>query len=437
MSRWPHSNVSMSPSPAEIRAAAVSSGLHPLLQRLFNAWHRESLAWCVLRMPDNTFAPDSDIDLLIDPADLAAAAATAESQGFVRLPGRHRGLHLITYHSHTGTWLWLHCVTKLSFGPYQALQGDTASNLLRRRLLSSPPRLSQDDEFWVTLAHCLLDRRKVAEKHRRRLATLAGLTTADGVIAHRLEGLLPLGITREDLLHACRLEDWDGLEQLIPGLAEAASRSSRPNAPKRAAQLAKRIVLGIRDTHLRRGLSVALLGPDGAGKSTLAAGIESTFVFPVRQVYMGLTGGMLRHVDRLRVPGVVRLGRLVVIWGRYLLAKYHILRGRLVVFDRYIYDAEVPTPYPLSMADRLGRWIDGRCCPAPDLILLLDAPGAVMHQRKPSYTPEMIENWRQHFLRLRQRFPQMEVIDTTRPTDEVRTQATNLVWRQYIRRWER
>ena len=437
MSRWPPSNVSMSPSPAEIRAAAVSSGLHPLLQQLFTAWHRESLAWCVLRMPDNTFAPDSDIDLLIDSANLAAAAAIAESQRFVRLPGKHRGLHLITYHSHTGTWLWLHCVTELRFGPHEALRGDAASTLLQRRLPNSLPRLSPGDEFWVTLAHCLLDRHKVVEKHRRRLAILAGQASGDGVIAHRLEGLLPLGVTREELLHACQFEDWDALERLIPGLVEAASQSSRPNVPRRATQLAKRVFSGIKETRLRRGLSVALLGPDGAGKSTLAAGIESTFVFPVRQVYMGLTGGMLRHVDRLRVPGVVRLGRLVVIWGRYLLAKYHISRGRLVVFDRYIYDAEVPTPYPLSLANRLGRWIDGRCCPAPDLILLLDAPGDVMHQRKPSYTPEMIENWRQHFLRLRQRFPQMEVIDTTQPADVVRAQATDLVWRQYVRRWER
>jgi thymidylate kinase len=182
---------------------------------------------------------------------------------------------------------------------------------------------------------------------------------------------------------------------------------------------------------------VALLGPDGAGKSTLASGIEDSFVFPVRQMYMGLTGGMLRQVDRLRVPGVVRAGRLAVIWYRYLLAQYHVARGRLVVFDRYIYDADVPTPHRLGLLARAGRWMDGRCCPAPDLILLLDAPGELMHQRKPSYTPEMIEDWRQHFLRLRHRLPGIEVIDSTRSTGEVRTQATVLLWREYVRRWAR
>jgi thymidylate kinase len=152
---------------------------------------------------------------------------------------------------------------------------------------------------------------------------------------------------------------------------------------------------------------------------------------------MGLTGGMLRQVDRIRVPGLVRLARLAVIWGRYFLAQYHLFRGRLVVFDRYIYDAAVPTPYPLSLANRVGRWIDGHSCPAPDVILLLDAPGEMMHQRKPSYTPEMIENWRQHFLGLERRFPQLEVIDTTKGATEVLNQAMDRLWREYIRRWQR
>src|SRR5947208_14851621 len=61
------------------------------------------------------------------------------------------------------------------------------------------------------------------------------------------------------------------------------------------------------DLRRRRGLSIALLGPDGAGKSTLAMGIQHSFVFPVRLVYMGLTGGLLRHIARLHVPGLVFL----------------------------------------------------------------------------------------------------------------------------------
>jgi thymidylate kinase len=182
-------------------------------------------------------------------------------------------------------------------------------------------------------------------------------------------------------------------------------------------------------------MGVALLGPDGAGKSTLATGIQDTFPFPVCQVYMGLTGGMLRYIDRLRLPGVVRLGRLLVIWSRYARAQYHIARGRLVVFDRYIYDAEVPTPHSLTRAGRLGRWIDGRACPSPDLVVVLDAPGVVMHRRKGEYDPQTLEHWRRSFLALQRRVPGLVVVDATRGIEEVRAEVTERVWQHYSGRW--
>jgi thymidylate kinase len=427
----------MTHSPAESSAALMGSRLHPRLQQLFTAWERGGITWCVLRMPRDTYVPDSDVDLLIDPSNLVPAARIAEDHRFVRRPGLHRGVHLITYDSATGTWLWLHCVAALSFGPNQFLLGDAAGSLLRRQAFPFPPRLSTHDEFWVTLAHCLLDRRRVTPKHRERLSILAHHSTPDGVIAHGLNTMLPQGVSSKALLQACRLEDWDALERLIPDLVAEAAHQTRSGLFQRAIRFARALLSRFTGANLSRGVSVALLGPDGAGKSTLAAGIERTFVFPVRLMYMGLTGGMLRQVDRLRVPGVVHLGRLVVLWARYLVGQYHLRQGRLVVFDRYIYDADVPTPRPLSLPDRVGRWVEGRCCPAPDLILVLDAPGEVMHQRKPSYTPEMIENWRQHFLALSRRLPQLEVIDTTRSSDEVRSQATALIWQVYVRRWRR
>jgi thymidylate kinase len=188
---------------------------------------------------------------------------------------------------------------------------------------------------------------------------------------------------------------------------------------------------------VRAGRTIALLGPDGAGKSTLAEGLLATSVFPVRQVYMGLTGGWLRRVDKLRVPGVVRVGRLLVIWGRYLRGLYHACRGRLVVFDRYIYDAEVPTPYPLTRWGRMARWMVGRACPGPDLVLILDAPGAVMHERKGEYTAEMLEEWRQRFLGVQQRVRRAAVLDTTQAPEAVRAEAMRQIWRCYAERWGR
>jgi thymidylate kinase len=424
-------------SPAESVAGISGSRLHPLLEAVFGAWSRDRIPWSVLWLPEDTFAPDSDIDLLIDSVNMDAAAALAEDHGFVRLPGQHRGLHLIAFDARLGVWLWLHCVGELAFGPNQALRGDPAGILLQRRDSSWPPRLSAADEFWITLAHCLLDRQKVAAKHRQRLTSLSRVSPAGGVIPEGLQRLLPNGVRSADLLDACRTGDWQTLDRLIPGLVEQAVWQSRGGVARRTIRFAQRLRRRLTNARVGKGMSVALLGPDGAGKSTLAAGIQERFVFPVRQVYMGLTGGALPRVDRLRLPGLVRAGRLTVIWGRYLRAQYHVMQGRVVVFDRYIYDAAVPTPFPLSLGKRIGRWIDGHSCPSPDVVLLLDAPGATMHHRKPSYTPEMIENWRQHFLALHRRLPHLEVIDTTKGTAEVLNHAMSRLWQEYIRRWRR
>ena len=153
---------------------------------------------------------------------------------------------------------------------------------------------------------------------------------------------------------------------------------------------------------------------------------------PVSVIYMGLTGGFLKHVVRLRIPGVVFAGRALVIWRRYLRARLHQARGRLVVFDRYVLDAAVPHPRRLNSLERISRRLDFYLCPAPDLVLVLDAPGELMHRRKGEYKAEMLEDWREHFLELQRRMPDIvEIIDATQDKDAVRIDATRRIWRRY------
>jgi len=184
-----------------------------------------------------------------------------------------------------------------------------------------------------------------------------------------------------------------------------------------------------------RGLSVALLGPDGAGKTTLARGICSSVPFQSRVIYMGLTGGALRRIRRLRVPGVVFIASTCVIWSRYLRGRFHVLRGRLVIFERYVYDAVAPPGYTPGPFERIGRRLSQHLCPAPDLVLLLDAPGEVMYQRKREYDPHTLEGWRSDFLSLALRLPRVQRIDAAQPLGRVRIEAVERIWHSYaIRR---
>jgi thymidylate kinase len=177
-------------------------------------------------------------------------------------------------------------------------------------------------------------------------------------------------------------------------------------------------------------VTVAVVGPDGAGKTTLVEGLRRTLPFGTRIIYMGLTGGLMPKADALRVPGMVLGARLVIIWGRYGRGAYHRARGRVVLFDRYPLDGAVPPGFDPTPLVRLSRQVQRAACPLPDLVLFLDAPGQTMHGRKGEYTPERLETWRAAYKALRATVPMLEVIDAQQPVDRVLTEAQGYVWRR-------
>ena len=121
----------------------------------------------------------------------------------------------------------------------------------------------------------------------------------------------------------------------------------------------------------RRGLAVALLGPDGAGKSTLAQAIAESFPLPVRVVYMGLWR-----------DGVGPLRRPLLAWRAYATGAWHRALGRTVVFDRYCYDAWLPPRGRFLALKRAYFAFLARTCPRPDLTFVLDLPTEIAEARK-------------------------------------------------------
>jgi thymidylate kinase len=184
-------------------------------------------------------------------------------------------------------------------------------------------------------------------------------------------------------------------------------------------------------------VSVAIMGPDGAGKTTLANGLHSALPFPARVLYMGLTGGRMPKADALRVPGLTLAVRLTLIWARYAVGLYHRARGRIVLYDRYTLDGKVPAGAPLTALGRLSRRVQAVAVPRPELLLLLDASGVAMHARKGEYHPAQLEEWRDAYQRLRGRVRALEVLDAEEPADAVRRAAQARIWQCYAERWQR
>jgi thymidylate kinase len=184
-----------------------------------------------------------------------------------------------------------------------------------------------------------------------------------------------------------------------------------------------------------RGVSVAIMGPDGAGKTTLIDGLRTTLPFPTRVVYMGLTGGRLPRADALRVPGVVLAARLLLLWVRYGVGLYHRARGRIVLFDRYTLDGKVPSGAQLTALGRLSRRVQAVTVPRAELLLLLDASGATMHSRKGEYSAARLEEWRHAYRRLRRGGRDLQVVNAEQPAEGVRRDAQAHIWGCYAQRW--
>jgi thymidylate kinase len=407
--------------------------MHATLNAVFGEMTRLQVRWALLRAPDDLTAPTSgDIDVLVHPSDLPAAKAAILGFGFLALP--RPGTHLQAYDAATDQWLWLHLVDRVSFLGGR-IDTQAAEACLARRLAVQPPRLAPDDDFWLLLLHCALDKHAVADRYRRKLRHVATTGPLAGPLATFMTEFCASAsttVTPRSLVEMVKDEQWTSVQETLWALAEHWVRERRPSFLRRRLDEAKWRVAALSRAIRSPGFSVALLGPDGAGKSTLAAGLAASFQMPVSIIYMGLTGGFLQQVVRLRVPGIVFVGRALVIWRRYLRARLHQARGRLVVFDRYVLDAAVPHPRKLNRLERLSRRLDFYLCPPPDLVLILDAPGELMHRRKGEYDAEMLEDWRRHFADLRRRFPDVvEMVDATQDKDALRIDATQRIWRRY------
>lgn len=409
--------------------------MNNLLQRVFKSLEQKNIQYCLVRDHDglDRFANRVEVDLLVQDIQLAQLSHLLAELGFARLPSRGYAPHhfFVAYDKDADRWLKIDVVTEIAYGkPVRALRTALAIGCLgNRRRCGSAFVPAPEDELVMLLLHCVLDKGDFAPSRRQRLKALRYQVTDGDYLRALLAMYWSPTMSWPQIAALIEAEDWPALlaERAAVG-ARLASRDPIGTLGRQMRDRALRKLNGWAGLLRPRVPTVALLAPDGAGKTTLAAGIQDSFYFPVRSMYMGLYQKDGTRPARSRMSRFGLLGRLLTQWKRYLTARYHQARGRLVVFDRYTYDAWLPPRQRLTWLKRWRRWLLAHACPPPDMVVVLDAPGEVLYARSGEHGGAALEQQRQAYLKLQSHLPQTVVVDVTRDAEHVRREVTSLIW---------
>ncbi len=221
----------------------------------------------------------------------------------------------------------------------------------------------------------------------------------------------------------------------------------------------------------RRLTTVALIGPDGCGKSAVAKALLESSSLPLKYLYMGVNiessnvalptsrlihkwkvyqhkkslqrlgkevpatvslHGVEHRVDkRGRLGGVGRLLRRVSeeVY-RQLVSWLYQIRGNVVLYDRHFLFDALPIPADTTrrrFTETAHHWFLKTLYPRPGLAILLDAPPEVMYARKQEVPVEYLERDRMNLLQKRCYAQLFISVDATKPLEEVVSTVHGLI----------
>jgi thymidylate kinase len=226
--------------------------------------------------------------------------------------------------------------------------------------------------------------------------------------------------------------------------------------------------------------TVALIGPDGAGKTTVSGKLETELSLPIKSIYMGVnlhsSGTMLPHMRlilllRRRFQGAdpsatsdlmtfrpspatvigrcaaaarsgVRLTNwLAEEWYRQAVAAYYTRRGTVVVFDRHFfadfYEEEIQDGGgERRLSQRIHGFVLQHVYPKPDVTIWLDAPPEVLYARKPEGSIAQLRKKQRGYRAVAELLPEVVLVNAALPADEVTREVADVIRAFYEQRTE-
>lgn len=193
-----------------------------------------------------------------------------------------------------------------------------------------------------------------------------------------------------------------------------------------------------------RGLVVAVLGADGAGKSTAIDCVSRSMPIDITTKYLGIrrrpspatatiSSTELRPQSKpswRSYAGFLRwaVQTAAMLWGLELAAR----KGTVVLCDRHPVEAGRLGNEPVIV--KLAKRVFVRfATPAPDLLVLLQAPGEVLFARKGEHTPDYLNKMTNLWAELVATRDGL-ILDAARSPDDVCRELQSEIWQRLLPR---
>jgi len=425
--------------------------LSQILTSFFQAINAHAIPYCVLRnygeLPAYT---SNDIDILISSDHIEEMVhlltKIAEEEGF--------GIHTLAefscltmaFHSKAfyGTQIHIDLFSKVSWRGFALLNPEQV--LRTRRPYNGFYIPSPEYEQTINLLTRLLYHGYVKEVYRESIQETALHPQGGSAFLKVLEGSLG---KREGhcVWEAARRAEWETIEKRTQRIRKALILQNLISNPLGLLQC-QIFELGrfVRRLSHPAGVSVAIIGPDGAGKSSVIDGLCSVLraTFSDKQYIVHWRPELFKS-NRTSYQGPVTEphGKLVRNRGLSLLFLcYHTLlfvmgywwvmfprrfRGWLLWLDRYYYDFFVDPKRFRLLLSKFWVSLGYALVPKPDLVLLLDVPPKVLQGRKQEVPFEETARQREAYLELVRGMKNGVVVDASIPLDDVVAEVNRVV----------
>jgi thymidylate kinase len=224
--------------------------------------------------------------------------------------------------------------------------------------------------------------------------------------------------------------------------------------------------------------SIAIIGQDGAGKTTISNMVLEKLPFKMKYIYMGRnveSGNIMlptswlvhyykiyryrkshkglnydnakklslheldknRKVDtRGKFSATLRLlNRLIEEWFRLSVSWYYQFLGYIVVYDRHFIFDYAPDPKDTFSNNRvttkIHNWTLNNLYEKPGLVIFLNAPAEILFSRKGEATPKYLEAKNRVFLNVGERMPNFKIVDASEPLEKVFGNVKKYIFEYY------